>query len=109
MRSMMAMAVLGVLFAPALAGAHEAGLHARGTIREIGPDHVVLAMTDGKEQTYALGQDTKFVRGEAPARREEVRAGERAVIHARRDGEKLHATEIRLGPAGADAKKGTRP
>jgi len=109
MRSTMAMAVLGTLLAPALAGGHEAGLHARGTIKEIAPDHVVLTMTEGKDQTYALGPDTKFVRGEAPARREEVRAGERAVIHARRDGERLQATEIRLAPAGAGPKKGSRP
>ncbi len=109
MRSMMAMVVLGALLAPALAGGHEAGLHARGTIKEITRDHVVLTMTEGMDQTYALGPDTKFVRREAPARREDVRAGERAVIHARRDGEKLQATEIRLAPSGEGSKKGSRP
>lgn len=101
--------VIGALVGPALAAAHEGGLDARGTIKEIGADEVVLATAQGKDQTYALGPDTKYRRGTAPARREDVRAGERAVVHARREGDKLHATEIRLAPAGAPSKKGVEP
>lgn len=108
MRSMAAMAVLGALLAPALAGGHGAGFHARGTIKEIAADRVVLTATDGKDQAYAVGPDTKFVRGEALARREGVRAGERAVIHARRAGGELRALEIHLAPAGAGSRRGTR-
>ena len=109
MRSTMILALVGALFTPAFPRAHEAGLHARGTIKEITPHQVVVATKEGKDQTYALGADTKFFRGEAPALREDIRTGERAVVHARRDGEKLHATEIRLAPAGAGSKKGVKP
>lgn len=103
------MLVIGALVAPVLAAGHGGGLDARGTIKEIGPNEVVLSTAQGKDQAYALGPDTKFVRGAAPARREDVRTGERAVVHARRDGEKLHATEIRLAPTGARSEKGSRP
>lgn len=109
MRSMMILALVGALFTPAFPRAHEAGLHARGTIKEITPQQVVVATKDGMDLTYALGADTKFIRGEAPARSEDVRTGERAVVHARREGVKLHATEIRLAPAGAGSKKGAKP
>jgi hypothetical protein len=101
--------VIGALVAPALGAGHEGGLDARGTIKTIGADEVVLSTAQGKDQAYALGPDTKFRRGAAPARREDVRAGERAVVHARREGDKLHATEIRLAPAGAASKKGGKP
>lgn len=101
--------VLGALVGPALAAGHEGGLDARGTIKEVRADEVVLSTTQGKDQAYVLGPDTKFRRGAAPARREDIRAGERAVVHARRDGDKLHATEIRLAPADAGSRKGTRP
>jgi hypothetical protein len=109
MKSMMILALVGALFTPASSRAHEAGLHARGTIEEITPHRVVVATKDGKDQTYALDADTKFLRGEAPARREDVRAGERAVVHARRDGGELHATEVRLAPARAGSKEGAKP
>lgn len=101
--------IIGVLAGPVLAAGHEGGLDARGTIKQIGPDEIVLSTTQGKDQAYALGPDTKFRRGAAPARREDVHPGERAVVHARRDGEKLRATEIRLAPAGAGSKKGSKP
>lgn len=101
MKAMMIAALVAALLVPAHAGAHEAGLHARGTIKEITPHRVVVVTKDGKDQTYALGAETKFLRGEIPARREDVRAGERAVVHARRDGEALLAIEVRLAPARA--------
>lgn len=101
--------VIGALVGPALSAGHEGGLDARGTIKAIGADEVVLSTARGTDQAYALGPDTRFRRGTAPARREDVRAGERAVVHARRDGEKLHATEIRLAPEGAPSKKGVKP
>lgn len=107
MRTTMFLVVALAFAIPVVALAHESGLHGRGTIKEITPHHVVLAAKDG-EQTYALGPDTKLVRGERAVRPDEVRVGERAVVHARRDGEKLHATEIRLAPAGAGSKGGSR-
>ena len=109
MAFMKKMVIIGALAGPALAAGHEGGLDARGTIKQIGPDEVVLSTAQGKEQAYALGPDTKFRRGTAPARREDVHPGERAVVHARRDGEKLRATEIRLAPSGAGSKSGSKP
>ena len=102
MRLVRSLALAAILAAPPALG-HEGGVDARGTIREIGPEKVVLRTAQGQDRTFTLAPDTRFRRGTASVRREEVRAGERAVVHGRRVGEKLQATEVRLAPARAPA------
>ena len=50
-------------------------------------------------RAFAIGPETSVVRGTQKVRVEDVRAGERVVVHAERDGGKLRATELRLAPA----------
>lgn len=101
------MVLIAALLAPAAGAAHEGGLDARGTVKEVTPERLVLATADG-EKTFSLGADTRFARGREPARREDVLVGDRAVVHARRDGERVHATNVRLAPSGSGAKEETR-
>ncbi len=85
------------LLAAALAGAapaHEGGAHARGTVKEIAADHIVVAVPGGADVRVALLPGTQVLRGREPVPVSDVRAGERVVVHAvRRDG-KLEATEV---------------
>ncbi len=74
--------------------AHEGGVHSRGTVKEIAADRIVLMTADGKSVTVAMDAETRIVRGRRTITAEEVRPGERAVVHAaNRDG-KLEATEV---------------
>jgi len=90
--------LVAALLSPVFAAAHEGGLDARGTVKEIGPDRLVLATADGAVRTFSIGEDTRFARGRAPVRVGDVRVGERVVVHARREGKQAHATNVRLAP-----------
>jgi hypothetical protein len=103
MRIVPLVAVVVSLAVPALALGHGTGIHARGTVKEIAADRVVVA-AKGADQAFAIGPETSVVRGTQKVRIEDVRAGERVVVHAQRDGEKLRATELRLAPAASAAR-----
>lgn len=107
MKAFVLASLLGFVLAPTAARAHESGLHVKGTVKHVAPDHLVLTALDGKDHRFAVTPDTKYLRGGAQAKPEDVKAGERAVVHARRDGDALTATEVRLAPKGGkQAPKG---
>jgi hypothetical protein len=90
---------LGVSLAlPGVAAAHGNAVHARGTVKEIAPDHVVVAASGG-DRSIALGPGTRILRGTRTVPVEDVHPGERVVVHAEREGDGLRATELRLAPA----------
>jgi hypothetical protein len=91
---------LWTLGAP-LASAHEAGDRAMGIVESIAPDRIVLKAPDGHPLAFTVTAETRFVRGQEPVRRGDVRVGERAVVRARRTGERMEATLVKLGPAAA--------
>ncbi len=88
--------VLAVLLSGAGAQAHEGGVDARGTVKEITPDHLVLASTAGTEVRVMLVARTRIVRGKRPVTVADIQQGERAVVHAAHRGGALEATEVRL-------------
>lgn len=98
------LAAAGMVSLPAMALGHAGGHDARGTVKEIASDRIVLSV-DGKDEIFAVGGETRFERGTAIVRREDVRVGERAVVHARREGQGLHATKVKLAPSRASAGK----
>jgi hypothetical protein len=76
--------------------AHEGGLDARGTVSGIDAERITLRTEHGTEQAFALTASTEFVKGRAPAVREDVAPGMRAVVHARRIGDRLEARLVRV-------------
>ena len=91
-----------LLVAALLAGpvrAHEGGTHARGVVKEISGERIVLTTSEGKPLTIALGPETRIIRGNEAVSVEAVRPGERAVVHARRKAGQLEATHVKLGSA----------
>ncbi len=81
--------------------AHEDGVHARGVVKEASKERIVLTTTEGKVFAASMGPATRVQRGGKAVGAEDIRSGERAVVHAKRDGERLEATEVKLGgPAG---------
>ena len=92
-------ATLTTLAVAAPAEAHEKGDRAMGVVASVTTDQIVIKTADGHPVTFRITPETLFLRGESPARHQDVRAGERAVVHGKRVGEALQATRVKLGPA----------
>jgi hypothetical protein len=98
MRKLIGRALLVAAMGWSSALAHEGGLHARGVVKEASKERIVLTTTAGKLFTAAMSRGTRVVRSGQVVGVEEIRVGDRAVVHARQDGERLEATEVKLGP-----------
>ncbi len=97
-RKLKVLALATALFA-APAVAHEKGDRAMGIVESVTPERIVVKTADGHSVAFTVTQDTRFLRGEKPARSEDVRVGQRAVVHGKRAGEALQATQVKLGEA----------
>jgi hypothetical protein len=91
----------GVGLAAVPAAAHEEGGRAMGVVDSVTPDRIVVKSTDGHLVAFAVTQDTRFFQGEKPARPEDVRVGQRAVVDGKKAGERLEAVRVKLAPAAA--------
>lgn len=91
-------ALAAILAAPAVLVAHEGHHHeAMGTVKMLHENHLMLTISDGKEQTFVLTDETRYLRGETTVTREAVTVGERAVVmYETKDGSD-RAIEVRLG------------
>lgn len=89
-------AVALLAMSPALA--HEGGIDAKGVVKAVTAERITIETPKG-ERSFALTSETSYARGSAPARREDLRAGERVVVHARERGGRLEAIAVRAGPA----------
>ena len=98
-RSLGALLTLVALFvSPSVLGAHEGHHHqAMGTVKMIHENHLMLTISEEKEQTFVLTEATKFVRGETETTKDDVSAGERAVVMYETKEGADHALEVKLG------------
>jgi hypothetical protein len=81
--------------APALG--HERGDRAMGIVESVSAEQIVIQATDGHSVAFTITPETRFFRGEAPARREDVRVGQRAVVQGKPAGERVEAVRVKLG------------
>jgi hypothetical protein len=72
---------LGLLVG-ARAVAHEGGTDARGVVKAITADELVVTTTAGAELKVAIVAGTEIQRGRAQIHAADVRPGERVVVHA---------------------------
>jgi len=56
-----------------------------------------LRTTDGEAETVMIVADAKFVRGTSPASQQDLKVGDRVVIHAKPESGMLYATEAKIG------------
>ena len=89
-------ALTSLIAAPAVA--HEPGDRAMGVVASVTAERIVFKTADGHPVTFSVTRETRFLRGESPARPEDVQAGERAAVHGKRVGEALQAVLVKLGP-----------
>lgn len=101
---------LAALFALALgvpAVAHEGHHHnAMGTVRAVAAAELQIETKESKLETFVLTDATTYKRGDAAARREDVKVGARAVVmYETKDGKNL-AIEVKLAQSGHEGHEG---
>jgi hypothetical protein len=74
--------------------AHGDLLHVMGTVTKVDAGSITVKTT-----TVMVLPTTKFLRGSAAVTAQDVKVGDRVVIHAKPEGEMLHATEVKIGEA----------
>lgn len=82
--------------------AHGNEQHVLGTVAKIDGSSIIVKTTTGELKTVMIVTDTKFVKGASPAAQQDLKVGDRVVVHAKPEGGMLHATEVKIG----DAMKG---
>lgn len=93
-----------VLFTSA-AFAHGDEKHLMGTVTKITDKSMTIEDKDKKTTEVSFTANTKCMKGEATAALKDIKVGDRVVVNAKKDGEKLVATMVRIGAPGAPAHK----
>jgi len=92
-RTILAMAfLLGLAATEALA--HGDGPRLMGTVSQISADQITVE-AEGRPAVAKITPETRFIRGEAVGKREDLKQGDRVVVHTRRKGDALEAIEVR--------------
>jgi hypothetical protein len=91
---------LVVALAAAPAAAHERADRAMGVVESVTPERIVVKAKDGHALSFTITPETRFLRGKKPSGAEDVRVGERAVVHGKKAGQGVEAVEVKLGAAG---------
>jgi Domain of unknown function (DUF5666) len=89
--------LLGAMLVSTLAFAHGGMDHVMGTVTAVTDHSVSVKNRDGAIQTVLFDGETKFVKGDAAATIKDVQVGSRVVIHAHKNGDTLHAAEVKIG------------
>ena len=92
----LAATVLGCLVGVSPVRAHGSQKHVLGTVTELDATHLVIETNDGKTESVLRNADTKYVRGDGPAAADDLKVGDRVVVHAKPGGNPPTATTIRF-------------
>jgi hypothetical protein len=87
------------MWAPSAVAHEKGGDRAMGVVESVTAERIVVKAPDGHLVTFAVTEETRFYQGEKAARREDVRAGQRAVVQGKKKGEQVEAVRVKLGPA----------
>jgi hypothetical protein len=90
--------VCTVLIFSTLVFAHGNEQHVMGTVVNIEAGSISVKTTAGDVKTVMVIAETKFVKGSSPVTQQDLKVGDRVVIHAKPEGSMLHATEVKIGP-----------
>ena len=97
-----------LLFPAMLAFAHGNLQHVIGTITAINGDSVTVETVDHQSTTVYLSDQTIFTKSGTAVKREDAKVGDRVVIHAQKQGDKLVAHTVALGVSQSAATNGHR-
>ena len=74
--------------------AHGGGPHLKGTVSAISAEQITVEGEAGRPASAKITPETRFVRGKATGKREDLKQGDRVVVHTRKQGDALEALEI---------------
>lgn len=78
--------------------AHGNEKHVMGTVVKVNDSSITVKTQDGKSVDIALNSNTKFMKGDQPIQVKDIKEGDRVVVHAKPEGQKLTATTVMIGP-----------
>lgn len=97
-----------VLLSVTMLFAHGDEKHVMGTvIKKSGSSITVKDMKD-KSTDVAITSTTKFMKGNKAVTADDVKEGDRIVVHAKQNGDKLEATMVKVGATNMDHMKSGR-
>ena len=76
--------------------AHGNEQHIMGTVTSISESSVTVENGSNQTQTVVITDKTRFIQGDSRATVKDLKVGDKVVIHAAKQGEKLTATTIRF-------------
>jgi len=103
--SFLLVGILGLAAMPS--AAHEGGVHLKGVVGAIDAQQITVQAADGHKSDVRITERTQFIRGKEQGKREDLKPGDRVVVHARKRGDQLEATEIRFAAQRQPGKQST--
>ena len=101
--------ILAVCFAfVGTALAHNGMEHVMGTVNSVNATNITVKAADGKIQSVALTATTKYSRNKHPVTLQEIKVGDRIVIHATKKDNMLTAVEVEVGASMSGDMKGMK-
>jgi len=92
--------IVAMLFAGVTAAfAHGDQVHVMGTVVKVDASSIQVKTAEGDTKTVMILPTTKFVKGTTAMTAQDVKPGDRVVIHAKPEGNMLRATEVKIGVA----------
>jgi hypothetical protein len=82
-----------------LAVAHGGLEHVMGVVQKISPTSVTVSTTDGKTTEVLFDQKTTYAKSGHAVQGSDIKVGDRVVIHAAKNGDKLVARTVEAGTA----------
>lgn len=92
-------AIASVLLVANMALAHGNEQHIMGAVSKVTESTITVMTTDGKSIEVALTPHTTFTKDGKTVKAKEVKQGDRIVIHAKKNGDKLEAASVQIGVA----------
>ncbi len=81
------------------AWAHGDEQHVMGTVLKHDGMNITVKTQDGNLKTVMVTSETEYLKANSAAKLEDIKVGDRVVIHVKKMGDMLHATEVKIGAA----------
>ena len=78
---------------------HGDEIHVMGTVDKVDGTTITVTERNGNHTSVSVTDTTKILKGTEAAKLEDVKPGDRVVIHAKKVNNQLQATEVRIGAA----------
>jgi hypothetical protein len=97
---------LALILMAGVAYAHNGMEHIMGIVVSTTSNSITVKTKDGQTQTVQVDAKTKYTQMNKPVAMQDLKAGDRVVIHAAKKESKLVAAEVSIGMSGMKGMKG---